>query len=431
MSVRYRESGTTGEAVGIVLAPVRRHKGRESVVIALDRWRPTDAIAVLLVVGEAVPDRPVAERDRTHLREHAATTRTPERHPGETIRNTHRRFGYRGVAAGNRGSALGRTRGRQWTIAVVELDWLETFLAVVDRGGFTAASEQVHRSQSRVSAHIAGLERELGVRLIDRTHRPATLTAAGQVFARHAREIVAGVGSARSAVGALRAMEQELLTVLTTPCIGTALFPAVLTRIAECHPGVRVALSEQSWHDAERRFPADGVVVAVLPTLTHPLAPGLKERLLWRERIQVVAPVDHPIARGGPVRPDVLVQHPLVMTGASPGSEPEILPLLAARGLAAQPRATVDTPQTVVAMTLAGVGVGVANAVALAHTDTSGLAVLDIDDPDMVREVAAYWFDVLVSTVVGEALHRAVLEAPVPPGATAIVRRAVPVSRRR
>ena len=70
-------------------------------------------------------------------------------------------------------------------------------------GGSRLRPSTVHRSQSRVSAHIAGLERELGVRLIDRTRRPATVTPAGQVLARHAREIVAGVGSARSAVGAL------------------------------------------------------------------------------------------------------------------------------------------------------------------------------------------------------------------------------------
>ena len=49
---------------------------------------------------------------------------------------------------------------------------MRTFLAVLDRGGFTAASEQVHRSQSRVSAHVAALERELGVTLIDRSRRP-------------------------------------------------------------------------------------------------------------------------------------------------------------------------------------------------------------------------------------------------------------------
>jgi DNA-binding transcriptional LysR family regulator len=314
----------------------------------------------------------------------------------------------------------------------VELDWLETFLAVVDRGGFTAASEQVHRSQSRVSAHIAGLERELGVRLIDRTHRPATLTTAGQVFARHAREIVAGIGSARSAVGALRAMEQELLSVLTTPCIGTALFPVVMARIAEELPGVRVALSEQSWHDVERRFPADGVVVAVLPTLDHPLAPGMQERLLWRERIQLVVPTGHALAgAGAAVAPEVLVTHSLVMAGATGDAEPELVPLLAARGLGVQPRVTVDTPQTVLSMVRAGVGVGVVNAVALAHSDLDGLSVLDIDEPDAIREVAAYWYDVLVTTGVGKALHRTVLDAPVPKGAEQVPGAARTVAPRR
>jgi DNA-binding transcriptional LysR family regulator len=305
----------------------------------------------------------------------------------------------------------------------VELDWLETFLAVLDAGGFTAASEQVHRSQSRVSARIAGLERELGVRLVDRTRRPATLTPAGQVFAQHARTIVAHVDSARSAIGALRAMDQEALAVLTTPCIGTALFPGVLAEMARRHPGVRLALSEESWHDIERRFSEAGVAVAVLPTLARPLAPGLRERLLWRERIQLVVPVDHELAGvRRAVAPAELARYQLVVSGASVTAEPELLPLLAARGVAVAPRACVTHAQTAVAMARAGIGVGVANAVALAHADLEGLVVLDIDDPDMVREVAAYWYDVLVTTGIGTALLEAVLESPLPRGAVAVRR---------
>src|SRR4051812_42443921 len=111
----------------------------------------------------------------------------------------------------------------QWeSMEIVELDWLETFLAVIDQGGFTAASEHIHRSQSRVSAHIAGLERALGVQLIDRHRRPAALTDAGLVLSRHARAVLAELAAARSAIDTLRSVDEQSVLVLTTPWIGSA-----------------------------------------------------------------------------------------------------------------------------------------------------------------------------------------------------------------
>jgi len=305
----------------------------------------------------------------------------------------------------------------------VELDWLETFLAVVDRGGFTAASATVHRSQSRVSAHIAALERDLGVRLVDRTHRPARLTAAGEVFARHAREVVAGVGAARSAVGALRGMDAEPITVLTTPCIGTAFFPGILAELADTHPGMRVTLVERVGIDLERRLLGNGPALAVLPRTVAPLPPGLRELVLWREPLRVVVPAGDELDRAGtPVALDALVARPLVVGGTEAEGSPdgghaaEVLSQLAARGRAVHPRAAVDTPQTMIAMVRAGVGVGVVNAVALGTIDLTGLAVLDIDDPTVRRDVVGYWYDALTSGGVGMELQRAILAAPPPPG---------------
>src|SRR5687768_12717742 len=199
--------------------------------------------------------------------------------------------------AGHPGVVPWGERGADWgSLGRVDLDWLETFLAVVDHGGFTAASEEVHRSQSRVSAHIASLERQLGVRLLDRTRRPVALTPAGEVFARHAREIVAGVGSARTAIAALRGLDQRSLTLITTPCVGAALFPRVLARVTAERPGLRVELAERSWHDIERRFVADGAAMAVLPQLDEPAAAGLRERVLWHEPLKVVVAADHELA---------------------------------------------------------------------------------------------------------------------------------------
>jgi DNA-binding transcriptional LysR family regulator len=300
----------------------------------------------------------------------------------------------------------------------VDLDWLETFLAVVDRGGFTAASQQVHRSQSRVSAHIASLERQLGVRLLDRTRRPATPTAAGEVFARHAREIVAGVGSARTAIAALKGLDERSLTLITTPCVGTALIPQVLARVTAERPGLRVELAERSWHDVERRAVADGGAMAVLPRLDPSTATGLRERVLWRERLKVVVSGDHELARDvGPVPVERLVRCPLLVCRALGDGDSDLRRLLARRGMVAQPRVTADTPLTLTSLARAGVGVAVVNAVALAPLDLTGLAVLELDEPEPSRVVAAYWNDVLLDTDTGRRLHRAVVDAPVPAGA--------------
>jgi DNA-binding transcriptional LysR family regulator len=65
----------------------------------------------------------------------------------------------------------------------------------------------------------------------------------------------------------------------------------------------------------------------------------------------------------------------------------------------------------------AGVGVAVVNAVALAPLDLTGLAVLDLDEQEPGRTVAAYWNDVLLDTDTGRRLHRAVVDSPLPAGA--------------
>jgi DNA-binding transcriptional LysR family regulator len=302
----------------------------------------------------------------------------------------------------------------------VDLDWLETFLAVVDRGGFTAASEQVHRSQSRVSAHIAALERQLGVRLLDRSRRPAIPTPAGEVFARHAREIVAGIGSARAAIGALRGLDERSLTLVTTPCVGAALFPQVLARVTAERPGLRVELAERSWHEVERRFVADGSALAVLPRLDPASATGLREHVLWCEPLKVVVPVGHELTRGGAVTFDRLVRSPLLVCRDYGDGNSEVLRALAGNGVVARPRVSADTPGTLASLVRAGVGVGVVNAVALGPLDLAGLVVLDLEVSFPSHVVAVYWNDVLLDTDAGRRLHRAVMDAPAPAGAVPV-----------
>lgn len=65
---------------------------------------------------------------------------------------------------------------------VEQTDWLETFVAVIDHGSFSGAARALHRAQSRVSTHVASLEKALGGTLVDRSHRPIGPTELGTAF---------------------------------------------------------------------------------------------------------------------------------------------------------------------------------------------------------------------------------------------------------
>jgi DNA-binding transcriptional LysR family regulator len=62
---------------------------------------------------------------------------------------------------------------------MIDLRNLETFVWVAQLGGFRSAADKLNTTQPAISARIALLEDELGVKLFDREQRRATLTAKG------------------------------------------------------------------------------------------------------------------------------------------------------------------------------------------------------------------------------------------------------------
>ncbi|WP_428944761.1 LysR substrate-binding domain-containing protein [Pantoea sp. FN060301] len=71
-----------------------------------------------------------------------------------------------------------------------DLVLLNTFIQVIDSGGYTAAAESLHLAQSTVSAHIKRLEQMTGFTLIDKRHRTPEPTDIGQRLLTHARQLV-------------------------------------------------------------------------------------------------------------------------------------------------------------------------------------------------------------------------------------------------
>lgn len=78
---------------------------------------------------------------------------------------------------------------------------LRAFVAIVDAGSFTLASERLHMTQSTISQQLARLEESVGSALIERSARPVVPTATGERLLGYARRLLALQQEAEAALG--------------------------------------------------------------------------------------------------------------------------------------------------------------------------------------------------------------------------------------
>src|SRR5438034_2603078 len=115
---------------------------------------------------------------------------------------------------------------------------LRAFAGFVRRGSFSGAAAELRISQPAVSKHIADMERELGVKLIERRSR--TLTAAGEFLASHVLRADALLRQAAHGLTALREPMSGALSIVAAGTPGTYVLPEIVAAFQQVHPGVRM-----------------------------------------------------------------------------------------------------------------------------------------------------------------------------------------------
>ena len=119
----------------------------------------------------------------------------------------------------------------------MKLSQLHMLVAVADHGSFSAAAAELDCTQSRISHAIAELERELGTRLLARSHGGSLPTEAGLHVLAKARQMLRLEDSLRASVRTDGTLEGRV-RVACFRSIGTHLLPYAAEALAARHPGL-------------------------------------------------------------------------------------------------------------------------------------------------------------------------------------------------
>jgi DNA-binding transcriptional LysR family regulator len=191
----------------------------------------------------------------------------------------------------------------------VEIEDLQTFVAVADAGGISAAARRLGVSKSIVSRRLFRVEAELGVQLLARTTRGAALTEAGLTFRDHAARATAEIDTARDTLlptGALRGR----LRVAIPLSLGPTHFAPVLAEMALRHPQLHV---HTSYSDRFVDLIAEGFDCAIRVGY-------LQDSNLIAKRVgpiygKLVASPDYIKAHGAPETLEQISDHQALMQG--------------------------------------------------------------------------------------------------------------------
>lgn len=217
----------------------------------------------------------------------------------------------------------------------INLHHLRLFTAVVDQGGFTKAAQTLHLSQPAISKSLNELERQLHLKLMDRSGRSIRLTDAGRLLHARSRELFGVERVAERELRELRGLKRGVLRAAASTTIATYMLPPVLGRFRMRHPGVRVRLMSANTRTVVKLLLESRVDVALVE---GPVAHSRIEVKPWIEDdLVVIAPPNHPaIGRSVPI--EELSSYPFLVR--EPGSGTRVV---AQRALARHGVRLVDT----------------------------------------------------------------------------------------
>ncbi len=247
-------------------------------------------------------------------------------------------------------------------------------MALEQTRNFRQAGELIGLSQPAVSRSVSELERQLELRLFDRTTREVVLTEAGQMLAQRLPRWMDELDNTLLELRHWARARRGKVRVASAPTLSASLMPLCLAECAEREPGLEILLLDRTQQDVFESIVTGEVDFGVIVEPETSQLGSVRHETILRDPFVVVAPKEHPLVDSGkePAWKD-LEGAPLILLDHSSGSRRLIDRALSSHGISVQVVQEVGHPTTGFEMLRAGLGISIMPGLAIPETGLPGL----------------------------------------------------------
>jgi LysR family carnitine catabolism transcriptional activator len=276
------------------------------------------------------------------------------------------------------------TRGQPLS-SVVTFQRMRSFIAVAELGGFRKAAAHLSISQPALTSHIKALEEYLGVRLLSRTTRQATLTPEGQLFLERAQRALGELTSAVEDMRQRGATHRGRVVLGCTPSIAYSVVPRALAAFRKVHPEVEVVLFDDRAEAVESRLLAGEIDMVVGPAPEN--TRDMDYLHLCDDPFMAVFPGGHVLDGRSRVPLAELLRHDLIAIRSGLRMRNILQLALDREGYELRPVQQVYSQYTLCALVEAGLGVGLLPRLVVSSLSRGVLRAALITSPGITRRI--------------------------------------------
>jgi DNA-binding transcriptional LysR family regulator len=211
---------------------------------------------------------------------------------------------------------------------------LKVFCTVAETKSFSRTSEIIHLTQPAVSLQIQALEEIYETKLFDRSSSTVTLTPAGEVLYKYAKEILALYASAGKVIGKLTGLVKGSLTIGACSNTGNYLLPSVITDFRKTHSKIKIHLLVSNTKRVVEMLNSGNIDLGLVEgdVVRQKM---IVKKLISDELLVIVSP-NHPWAKKKEVSISDITKEPFIFREAGSGTRQMIEKFLARHGISPQ-----------------------------------------------------------------------------------------------